>query len=88
MPRNLEICFFKDKLPKKILSGLVYKCTCSDNNDAYYGNRKRQFKVRICKHLVISHLSGKKLDNNNLTSLTFQLIFIFSKFSFLTEKTK
>ena len=58
----------KDKLPKILLSGLVYKYKCGGYNATYYGKTKRHFKVRICEHLGISHITGErvKIDNNNL----------------------
>ena len=70
-PFNLKIVFtllvrvrnfftFKDKLPKILLSGLVYKYKCDGCNATYYGMTKRHVKARICEHLGISHLTGKK----------------------------
>ena len=51
-PVRVESFFiFKDKLPKMLLSRLVYKYTCGGCNAAY-------FKFRICEHLGISHLTG------------------------------
>ena len=66
MCSNFEIVFtaptmvksfytFKDKLLKILVSGL----TCGGNNATYYSKIKRHFKVRICEHLVISHLMKK-----------------------------
>ena len=51
---------FKDKLTKMLLSVLVYQYKCGGCNATYYGKTKRQFKVRICEHLDISHLTEKK----------------------------
>ena len=51
---------FKDKLPKMLLSGLVYQYKCGGCNATYYGKTKRHFKVRICEHLGISHLTEKR----------------------------
>ena len=59
---------FKDKLPKILLSGLVYKYKCGGCNATYYGKTKLHFKVRMCEHLGISHLTGKN-DNNKLTAI-------------------
>ena len=40
--RRLSNCFsFKDRLPKSLMSGLVYKFKCSDCNVIYYGKTKR-----------------------------------------------
>ena len=33
---------------------------CGGCNATYYGKTQRHFKARICEHLGISHLSGKK----------------------------
>ena len=62
---------FKDKLPKMLLSGLVYQYRCGGCNATYYGKTKRHFKVQICEHLGISHLTGKKvkIDNNKLMAI-------------------
>ena len=38
---------FKDKLPKMLLSGPVYKYKRGGCNSTYYGKTKRHFKVRI-----------------------------------------
>ena len=69
--RVKSFIIFHDKLPKMLLSGLVYKYECGDCSAAYYGKTKGHFKVRICKHLGISHLTGKKvkIDNNKLTAI-------------------
>ena len=53
---------FKDKLPKMLISGLVYKYKCDGCNATYYGKTKHHFKVRICEQLGISHLTGKKAN--------------------------
>ena len=51
---------FKDKLPKMLLSGLVYQYKCGGCITTYYGKTKRHFKVRIFEHLGISRLTEKK----------------------------
>ena len=62
---------FKGKLPKMLLSGIVYQNKCGGCNATYYGKTKRHFKVRICEHSGISHLTDKKvkIDNNKLTAI-------------------
>ena len=62
---------FKGKLPRMLLSGLVYKYKCSGCNVTYYGKTKRHFKVPICEHLGISHFTGKKVKirNSKLTAI-------------------
>ena len=70
MSCNLKIVFtspvrvksfftFKDKLPKMLLPGLVYQYKRGGCNATYYGKTKSHFKVRICEHLGISHLTEK-----------------------------
>ena len=54
---------FKDKLHKMLLSGLVVKYKCCGCNATYYGKTKHHFKVEICEHLDISHLTGKKVKD-------------------------
>ena len=85
---------FKDKLPNMLLSGLVYKYKCGGCNATYYGKTKQHFKVRICEHLGISHLTGKKvkIDNNKLTAIQGSLLccnysLSFENFSILTRES-
>ena len=85
---------FKDKLAKMLLSGLVYQYECGGCNATYYGKTKRHYKVRICKHLGISHLTEKKvkIDNNKLTAIQEHLLCCnyspsFEDFSILTRES-
>ena len=85
---------FKDKLPKMLLSGLAYQYKCGGCNATYYGKTKRHFKVRICEHLGISHLTDKKvkIDNNKLTTIQEHVLCCnyspsFEDFSILTRKS-
>ena len=48
---------FKDKLPKILLSELVYQHKCGGCNATYYGKTKRHFKFRIFEHVGISYLT-------------------------------
>ena len=50
---------FKDKIPLFLRSGIVYKFQCGSSNATYNGKTKHHFKVRMCKHLGISTLTGK-----------------------------
>ena len=84
----------KDKLPKMLLSGLVYQYKCGGCNVTYYGKTKRHFKVPICEHLGISHLTGKKvkIDNNKLMAIQEHLLCCnyspsFEDFSILTRES-
>ena len=70
-------------------SGFVYKYKCY-----HYGKTKRRFKVRICEHLDISHVTAKKtkIDNNNLTTIQEHLLYcnyspFFEDFSILTKES-
>ena len=85
---------FKNKLPKMLFSGLVYQCKCDGCNATYYGKTKRRFKVRICEHLGISHLTEKKvkIDKNKLTAIQEHLLCCnycpsFEDFSILTRES-
>ena len=80
---------FKDKLPKMLLSGLVYQYKCGGCNATYYGKTKRHFK----EHLGISHLTEKKvkIDNNKPTAIQEHLLCCnycpsFEDFSILTRQ--
>ena len=46
-------------------SGLVYKFKCGCCNATYYGKTKRHFKVRMCEHLGVSTLIGKRVKGDN-----------------------
>ena len=54
---------FKDVLPKKLCSGIVYSFKCDSCNAIYYGKTKRHFYVRAAEHMGISHLTNKRLKN-------------------------
>ena len=56
---------FKDKIPIFLRSGIVYKFKCGGCNATYYGKTKRYFKVRMCEHLGVSSLTGKKVKGDN-----------------------
>ena len=77
-----------------LLSGLVYQYKCGGCNATYYGKTKRHFKLRICEHLDISHLIGKKvkIDTNKLTAIQEHLLCCnyspsFKDFSILTRES-
>ena len=61
---------------KTWFSGLVYKYKWGGCNATYYGKTKRHSETRICEHLGISHLTGKKIkiDNNKLTVIQEHLL--------------
>ena len=56
---------FKDKIPVFLHSGIVYKFKCGGCNGTYYGKTKRHFKIRMCEHLGVSALTGKRVKGDN-----------------------
>ena len=56
---------FKDKIPIFLRSGIVYKFKCGGCNATYFGKTKRYFKVRLCQHLGVSALTGKRVKGDN-----------------------
>lgn len=61
-PARLSSVFsFKDKLPAYLLSGVVYKYTCSRCKSTYIGKTKRHTHHRFCEHAGISPLTGKQV---------------------------
>ena len=60
--KRLSSCFtFKDKIPKSLMSGVIYKYTCAGCNRSYIGSTKRYWEKRLEEHLHISALTGKRL---------------------------
>ena len=51
---------FKDRIPKELTSGIVYKFHCGLCNESYYGEYVRHLNVRIGEHIGISPLTRKK----------------------------
>lgn len=65
LARAKSLFTFKDKLPKILLSGLLYKYKCAGCNTTYHGKSKHHFEVQICKLLGVP--PGKmKIGNNEL----------------------
>ena len=59
---RLSSCFpFKDKLPKSLLSGVIYQYTCPKCNLRYVGCTKRYWEKRLEEHTHLSALTGKPL---------------------------
>ena len=56
---------FKHKIPVFLRSGIVNKFKRGGCDASYYGKTKRHFKVRMCKHLGVSALTGKRVKGDN-----------------------
>ena len=66
---------FKDKIPSVLRSGIVYKFQCGSCNATYYGKTKRHFKVRMCEHLGISAVTGKRVKSDDDSAIKKHLLF-------------
>ena len=66
---------FKGKIPLFLRSGIVYKFQCGSCNATYYGKTKCHFKVRMCEHLGISALAGKRIKSDDDSAITECLLF-------------
>ena len=65
--RRLSSCFtFKDKLPKALMSGVIYKYTCAECNLSYIGSTKRFWETRLEEHSHISARTGKPVSGHNV----------------------
>ena len=61
--RRLSSCFtFKDKFPKSLMSGVIYKYTCAGCNLSYIGCTKRYWEKRLEEHSHISARTGGPLS--------------------------
>ena len=79
---------FKDNISSVLRSGIVYKFQCGSCNATYYGKTKHQFKVRMCEHLGISVLTGKRVKGDDDSAINEHLLFCnhppdFENFSIL-----
>ena len=52
---------YKDKFPKSLLSGVIYRYTCAHCNVSYIGCTARYWEKRLEEHTHISALTGKPL---------------------------
>ena len=53
---------FKDRIPKELTSGFVYKFQCGLCNESYYGECLRHLNVRIGSILESHHWPKRKLS--------------------------
>ena len=54
---------FKDRIPKELTSGVIYKFPCGFCNESYYRECVRHLNVRIGEHVGISPLTRKKVNS-------------------------
>ena len=70
---------FKDRIPKDLTSGVVYKFQFGLCNESYYGEcvecKNCHFNVRIGEHIGISPLTKKQVKPKN-SSVPDQLLFV------------
>ena len=83
---------YKDKIPKSLRSGVVYKYQCSSCNATYYGKTKRHLKVRMSEHFGISPFIGKKVKGNTQSAVKDHFLICdstpsFDDFSILTSES-
>ena len=61
---------FKDRIPKELTSGVVYKFQCGLCNESYYGECVRHLNVRIGEHVGSILLCNHSLFVENFSVLT------------------
>ena len=61
---------FKDRIPKYLSAGVVYKFTCGGCNSSYIGETIRHSKRRLSEHLGRSALTGKALSSPPVTAIS------------------
>ena len=82
----------KDRIPKELTSGVVYKFQCVFCNESYYGECVRHLNVRIGEHIRISPLTKKKVKPK-VSAVSDHLLLCsnsssFENFSVLTKENK
>ena len=65
---------FKDRIPKCLTSGVIYKFQCGLSNDSYFGKCVRHLNMRIGEHIGISPLTKKQVKPQN-SSVADHLLF-------------
>ena len=87
---------FKDKIPVFLSDGIAYKLNCGDFKATYYGKSERHFKVRICEHLGVCALTGKRvkgerdsaIKNYHLFAIIHMVLTIFPYYLVKTVTSK
>ena len=73
-PNKLAKVFsFKDRIPKELPSGVVYKFHCGLCNESYYWKCVRNLNVRIGEHVGISLLTTKKVKHKG-SAISYHLL--------------
>ena len=57
---------FKDKLPKSLMSGVIYHYNCARCNLSYVGSTKRFWEKRLEEHIHISSFTGKPVKRSQI----------------------
>ena len=70
-----NIFTFKEKIPSVQCSGIVYKFQCRSCNATHYGKTKGHFEIRMCEHLGISTLTGKRVKGDDDSAIKGHLLF-------------
>ena len=60
---------FKDSIPLHVHSPLIYKFQCSNCDITYYGETERHLKVRAGELISTFPLTGKRVNNNEKSSV-------------------
>ena len=83
---------FKDRIPKDLTSGVVYKFQCGLCNKSYYVECVRHLNVKIGKHIGILPLTKKEVKPKNSSvadnSLFYNHSASYDDFSILTRENK
>ena len=87
-----KVFLFKDRIPKELTSGVVYKFQCGLCNESYYGECVRHLNVRIGEHIRILPLTRKKVKPKGSAVRDHLLLCnhspSFENFSGLTKENK
>ena len=65
----INVFAFKDRIPVFLRSGIVYKFKLGGCNATYYCKTKHHFKVRVCEHLGVSALTGKRVKGDKESAI-------------------
>ena len=60
---------YKEKLPKPLLSSVIYKFCCPGCTASYIGSTTRRFKVRYSEHMGISFRTNAPLLSNGYSAI-------------------